>query len=409
MRTDQKPSHVRSMFGLDVADTSPAIPGPRHGMDDSSPANVVRWFFAGVWLVYLIEPISDLFHHHHHGTLWIAGGLAITVAFCAVYAPLVSLTTGLRSAMAFRCLIAIAVLAGLACVIYGSAWTALWIYVSAAAGVVLPGVFSRRRTMLGILGVGGLYSVFCLISHDDVGDWLAVLLPVVLIGYAMVGLRMQGELMHQLRQARETVAKLAATEERLRLARDMHDLTGQSLSMITLKSQVAAKRLDRLPAGPERDAIATDLSDIGQVSRQTLHDIREAVSGYRRPTLAIETITARTTLEAANITLDDDPDLITLSGTFDPDAEAALAWCLREAVTNVVRHSGARTCELRLTMDDGEISLQVSDDGRGYSNDTGTAGNGLRNMSERMSAVGGRLALEPDRLRGFRLTASVPS
>ncbi|HEY1624735.1 MAG TPA: sensor histidine kinase [Streptosporangiaceae bacterium] len=418
-KQERKPGLVRTALGLDETGASPAVPSPRHGLDDSRLGNATRWVFAAVWLVYLIQPISDLFGHRH-SALWTAGGLAITAAFCVVYAPLVSMTSGLRTATACRGLVAVVVLAGLACVIYGSEWTSLWIYVAAAVGIVLPGVVSRKWTMLGVLGVGILYSIFSWISHDGWEDWLVVLLPVLLIGYAMVGMRIQFELMHELKQARETVAKLAASEERLRLARDMHDLTGQSLSTITLKSELAAKRLSRLPEGAERDAIAGELADIGQVSRQTLHDIREAVSGYRRPTLAIETITARTTLEAAGIALDDDPNLITRSGTFDPDAEAALAWCLREAVTNVVRHSAARTCELRLTENGGEISLRVADDGRGFASGGGTdgggadgggTGNGLRNMSERLSAVGGSLAMQLVRSsppRGFRLTATVP-
>ena len=92
-----------------------------------------------------------------------------------------------------------------------------------------------------------------------------------------------------------------------------------------------------------------------RVSRQTLHDIREAVSGYRRPTLAIEAITAQNALTAAGIQLDDDPALTLRSGTFDADAEAVLAWCLREAVTNVIRHSGAKTCRIRLTERPGEL------------------------------------------------------
>ena len=406
----RRPGLVHSGLGLDELAGSPTIPGPRHGMDESRRGDAARWFFAAIWLVYLIQPIGDLFGHHH-GVLWTAGGLAITAAFCVIYAPLVSRTGELRPGSAFRGLIAIGALSGLACVVYGNEWTSLWIYVAAAAGAVLPSVTSKRLTALGILAVGILYSIFCLVSHSSVTDWLVVLLPVLLIGYAMVGLRMQVELMHQLRQARETVAKLAAGEERLRLARDMHDLTGQSLSMITLKSELAAKRLSRLPGGPERDAIASELADIGRVSRQTLHDIREAVSGYRRPTLAIETITARTALEAACITLDGDPNLITSSGAFDPDAEAALAWCLREAVTNVIRHSGARTCELRLIEGGGEISLRITDDGRGFSGGA-SGGNGLRNMSERLAAVGGGVAMQPGQTapaKGFRLTATVPA
>src|SRR6266487_5855115 len=94
------------------------------------------------------------------------------------------------------------------------------------------------------------------------------------------------------------------------------------ISMITLKSELAAKRLAKLPSSAERDAALTELGDIGRVSRQTLHDIREAVSGYRRPTLAIEVITARNALEAAGIALDDDAGLTLRSGTFDPEAEA---------------------------------------------------------------------------------------
>ena len=165
-----------------------------------------------------------------------------------------------------------------------------------------------------------------------------------------------------------------------------------------------------------------DLGDIGRVSRQTLQDIREAVSGYRRPTLAIEVITARNALEAAGIRLDDDPGLTLRSGTFDADAEAVLAWCLREAVTNVIRHSGARTCRIRLIEHDGELSLEVTDDGRGLpgraageasesshaENAQETAqGAGLRGMSERLSAVRGRLSLGSAG-HGFRLTATVP-
>jgi len=161
--------------------------------------------------------------------------------------------------------------------------------------------------------------------------------------------------------------------------------------------------------------VLTELGDIGRVSRQTLHDIREAVSGYRRPTLAIEVITARNALEAAGIALDDDPELTLRSGIFDPDAEAVLAWCLREAVTNVIRHSRARHCRIRLTERTGELSLEVTDDGHGLAsqapeNADTPKGSGLHGVSERLSAVGGSLSLGPaDAGHGFRLIATVPA
>jgi two-component system sensor histidine kinase DesK len=376
-----------------------------------------KWFFSGIWLIYLVSPVSGLFGHHH-GIAWIAGGLAITVAFCVIYLPVLvcsdRLTRGVRLG-----LVALVVLAAVACAVYGQAWTPLWIYVSAATGMVLATAPNGRRAALaGVLGVGACYVFFSWLAHVGIAEFLAVLLPVLLVGMAMIGFRMQIELMHELAQAKETVAKLATNEERLRLARDMHDLTGQSLSMITLKSELAAKRLSRLAASAERDAALGDVGDIGRVSRQTLHDIREAVSGYRRPTLAIEVITARNALEAAGIRLDDDPGLTLRSGTYDADAEAVLAWCLREATTNVIRHSGARTCRIRLAERDGELSLEVTDDGRGLpgpavgepgeQDPDAPRGAGLRGMSERLSAVGGRLSLGSAG-RGFRLTATVPA
>ena len=392
-------------------------PGTEGRLSTPGTGSPMRWVFSSVWLVYLIQPVSALFGHHH-GALWIAGGLAITVVFSAIYVPIVGNSISWPR-LARPGLAAIALLAALACVVYGKNWLALWIYVSAATGIVTAGFATRRQTFRAIIGIGVVFTFFGWLTHDNPGDYLIILLPVVLVGVAMLGFRMQIELMRELSQARETVAKFAVSEERLRLARDMHDLTGQSLSMITLKSELAAKRLSRMPASAERDAIETELADIGRVSRQTLHDIREAVSGYRRPTLAIELITARTALEAAGIRLDDDPQLISRSGTIDPEAEAVLAWCLREAVTNVIRHSGAGTCTIRLAEHGADLSLHVADDGQGFTssgNGTGAknaTGNGLRNMSERLSAVAGRLTLSPvtgpeSVAGGFRLTATVP-
>jgi two-component system, NarL family, sensor histidine kinase DesK len=413
---------VRNGTDADGREPGPATTalGERYVPGTGSP---MRWFFSGIWLVYLISPVSALFGHHH-GVAWIAGGLAITVAFCVTY-MLVLMRSDTQPRLARAGLAAIALLAALACAVYGKDWVSLWIYVSAATGMVLAAEpDGRRMATLGVGVVGACYLFFCWVSHLDLTTTLVVLLPVLLIGLAMMGFRMQMTLMRELAQARGTVAKLATNEERLRLARDMHDLTGQSLSMITLKSELAAKRLAKLPSSAERDAALTELGDIGRVSRQTLHDIREAVSGYRRPTLAIEVITARNALEAAGIALDDDAGLTLRSGSFDPEAEAVLAWCLREAVTNVIRHSRARHCRIRLSERMGELSLEVTDDGRGFAgqahDDPATPdvpdsrhGSGLRGVSERLSAIGGRLSLEPaggpGPGHGFRLIATVPA
>jgi two-component system sensor histidine kinase DesK len=323
-------------------------------------------------------------------------------------------------------------LALIACVVYGKDWLALWIFVSSATGWVFP---FRMPAMRAVGVVTGCYALLSWTTHASMGLFLSDLLPVAFVGLATAGVRHQIGLLRELSQAKETVAKLAASEERLRLARDMHDLTGQSLSMITLKSDLMRRLLDRLPDSTERDRVLAEADDINRVSRQTLHDIREAVSGYRRPTLAVEVITARSALEAAGIGLADDPALTLRSGTFDADAEAALAWCMREAVTNVVRHSGARHCRIRLVQRDGELSVEVSDDGHGLPGGAGggmvggaaggmvdgtaglagapAAGHGLHGMSERVTALGGRLSFGPGATAGrgptgLRVTAAVP-
>jgi two-component system sensor histidine kinase DesK len=367
-------------------------------------ARVWRVSLTAVWLVYLIEPVSGLFGHHHD-ELYIGGGLAIIAAFCVVFVAMIAdwNRTTRRSLLGLAALIA---LAFAACIMYGGVGaTSLWIYVSALVGLVIP----VQRTAIWLVAlVAVCYSVTSLTSHVDLAAFLVNLLPTVLLGLAMIGLRNHFELTRQLSEARETVARLAASEERLRLARDMHDLTGQSLSMITLKSELALRLLGRLPEGADRNRVSDEIEQVGAVSRQTLHDIREALSGYRRPTLAVEIITARAALEAAGIASHDDADLTLLSGTFDPDAEAALAWCLREAVTNVVRHSGARTCHIGVSHRSGTLSLEVRDDGRGHVG-AEASGTGLRGMSERLCAVGGSLELRPTGAPGFRLVASVPA
>jgi two-component system, NarL family, sensor histidine kinase DesK len=389
-----------------------------------------RGFFAGIWLVYLVAPAASLFGHHHSG-LYIAGGLTIVAAFCVVYVAVISSweCSPARARLGFAALF---VLAAVASVAYHG--NGAWLFVSAAAGLTIR----APRTALRVIGgIAVCYTVTSLLGHDGISDFLITLIPTVLVGLAMVGFRRQIELTRELTRARETVAQLAASEERLRLARDMHDLTGQSLSMITLKSELAARLLRRLPDSPDRDRVGEEIEQVAAVSRQTLQDIREAVSGYRRPTLAVEIITARTALESARIQLEDDPALTMLSGTFDPDAEAALAWCLREAVTNVIRHSGAKNCHISLTRQPDVLSLEVRDDGVGLRSadydsqpsmagsgaqtpgagtETGpapppgtgaAAGAGLHGMSERLGSVGGKLELRPSS-RGFCLVATVP-
>jgi two-component system, NarL family, sensor histidine kinase DesK len=376
----------------------------------------LRLLFAGIWLVYLAQPLGTV--SKGHGGWWIAAAVTLTTAFCAVFITVVTCWDRHPSWSKYG-LVLLFPLAAAFSLLFGAkgdGGAVVWIYVSSATGWVVTG---RRAALRAVAAVAVCFLFFSWLAHDDISDVLITLIPVVFVGITMAGMRTQTKLMAELRQAREEVAQLAASEERLRLARDMHDLTGQSLSMITLKSELAARLLGRLPESAERDRVHEEIEQVATVSRQTLRDIREAISGYRRPTLAVEIITARAALASARIIVQDDPDITLLSGTFDPDAEAALAWSMREAVTNVVRHSNASACDISLTRRGRALSLEVRDDGKGFPaaassapgapGAPGSTGTGLRGMAERLSAVGGSLELHPDTSPGFRLIATVPA
>ncbi|MFD0550586.1 sensor histidine kinase [Streptomyces rectiviolaceus] len=360
---------------------------------------LTKALWIGIWLVFLASPVQDLIGTERSGAATALGCVGLT-AFVLCYLSLVfRYTARVLDWRVVRvtggALLALAVLLSFA---FGTAWLGLFVYVAVSAGAVLP----LRQSAWVIPAVTGVMIAIGL-RTDSVEDLLGSLAVLtLLVGFAMTGVRELVRTTIQLRQARATVAQLAANEERLRLARDLHDLLGHSLSLITLKSELAGRML---PAHP--DKAAQQVADIEQVSRQALVDVREAVSGYRRRTLAGELAGARTALTAAGVEADvplEAPAVLPAD-----EGETALAWALREAVTNVVRHSGARRCTVaftaRHTLDGPVIELSVEDDGRGGS---AAPGNGLTGLTERVEAVGGVLDVGPGARRGFRLTARVP-
>jgi two-component system, NarL family, sensor histidine kinase DesK len=220
------------------------------------------------------------------------------------------------------------------------------------------------------------------------------------IGAAMVAM---GEMMRtnrELVEARAEVARLAVADERERFARDLHDLLGHSLSVIALKAQLAQKRL---PGDPE--TAAADVADIEAVTRDALREVREAVSGYHRPALDAELEGARTALDAAGIEATIDRPRVALPA----EVEAVLAWTVREAATNVIRHSGARHSAIRLVPALGEAAVEVVDDGRGSGPGENGSGHGLAGLEARVRAADGRLETGPrEDGPGFRVRAVVP-
>jgi two-component system sensor histidine kinase DesK len=195
-------------------------------------------------------------------------------------------------------------------------------------------------------------------------------------------------------QARKTAEHLAAVAERERIARDLHDLLGHTLSVIVIKSELAAKLSERSPA-----RAAEEIRDVERISRNALAEVRQAIYGYRGERLLDEIASGRAALEAAGVTLETDVSDVPLG----PDAERTLAMAVREAVTNVVRHARARRCRIALAPDGQIIRLTVEDDGVGGRL---TEGAGLSGMRKRVSDLGGTLSCDGG--HGTRLTITVP-
>ena len=204
----------------------------------------------------------------------------------------------------------------------------------------------------------------------------------------------------KLRSALEENVTLAAVAERERIARDLHDVLGHTLSVIVLKAELAQRLVSLDPIRAK-----AEMADVETTARAALAEIREAIGGYRSRGLAAEIDAARRTLLAAGVTLlaESKPN----SGSLTPQEETALALAVREAVTNIVRHARATTCHLHFVTEHGSFRLVVEDDGQQA---VIREGNGLRGMRERIESIGGRFSLEcgpaPD--HGTRLTIELP-
>ncbi|MFG2906229.1 sensor histidine kinase [Kitasatospora sp. NPDC048286] len=364
----------------------------------------VAWMM--LWMLYLAYPAGDLLRGGHSTTGTVLGWCCLA-AFMVAYVLLVIF----RSQAGMRpraCLAIVTTMVGLAIaasVGLGDAFLTLFIYASVCVAIITPARYGLRA----LVAMAALTAVVGVGIGADVDNVSTFALSAFLSGVAMTGLQRLVATMKELREARAAVAHLAASEERLRLARDLHDLLGHSLSLITLKSELAGRFMD---AGKD-EAARAQVADIEQVARQSLIDVREAVTGFRRPTLPVELAAARTALAAAQVRLEAAPELVDAWPALSDEERGALAWALREAVTNVVRH-GEDATVCTVTADEsweagGEhyAVLEVTDNGRGPGKSH--PGNGLSGLEERLALVGGRLETgSGERGRGFRLRASVP-
>src|SRR5580693_3831522 len=219
-------------------------------------------------------------------------------------------------------------------------------------------------------------------------------LIATVVGVGNVYFAQRNRANEQLRKAHEEIEHLAKVAERERIARDLHDVLGHTLSVIILKSELAGKLIDRDPQRAK-----AEIADVEKTSREALAEVRTTIRGYRGYSLDAELKQAQATLETAGVKVKSESAEVALT----PVQESVVALVVREAVTNVVRHAGARNCLLRLTPVNGTCRFEIQDDGRGG----GTVeGNGLRGMRERSEALGGTLQREPK--SGTRLTIEFP-
>ncbi len=275
----------------------------------------------------------------------------------------------------------------------------MFVYAASAAAVRLSG----RDALLAVAGVTAVAAAALALTDPESALFWGITGTVFATGtlWFLIGGILRSNA--ALREARAELADLAVAEERLRFARDMHDLLGHDLSLIALKAELAGKLL------PARvDDAAAEVADIRSLSRTALTQVREAVDGYRRPTLPGELAGARIALEAAGIELHVDG----AGETLDPDTESVLAWAVREGATNIIRHSGASRAEITVTAGEAATELEISDDGRGAPGTNGDRepeGHGLAGLIERAHAVGGTVeaAVDPD--GGFTLRVSMPA
>ncbi|MEV0382625.1 sensor histidine kinase [Nonomuraea sp. NPDC050643] len=268
----------------------------------------------------------------------------------------------------------------------GDQWLLMSSYFTVAA---LVASVPRRAMVAGMAvivtgSIGGLLYLGLPIS----GTWWIPLQSVLFAGLI--------DMFQRFREERAKAERLAVENERLRFSRDMHDIIGHSLSVMTLKTRLADRLIERDPVRAREE-----IRQLEELSRQALEDVREAVNGYRALSLHGELTRAREALTAAGI------HVAVVADDVPADAESLLAWVVREGTTNVVRHSRAGHCQIKVFTDGDHVVAEVADDGLGGGKALGD-GNGLRGLSERLDAFGGTLERSATD-EGFVLVARLPA
>ena len=404
----------RSVVGLQRpdqwAESSASVPGLDE-MVVASGISLCFWrLYAQAWLICLLFPISTLVQLHLmplHLVLAVAGLAVFVISYTWVMwsHPVLG---AVRSPTKGQSLILLAGLTLLVLVLtlaYGSAFLWLYVGVSAIAGVTLS--VWRAFWVVIALTLLTLFTSVGMSGGIATSDWLHIIPLVLLVrglGLDMTGLARLSSALREVHGARKELARLAVIEERLRVARDLHDLLGHSLSLVVLKSELARRVAEQ---DPQR--AVQEIGEVERVARQSLHEVREAVAGYRQPSLESELNGAKQLLDAAGISC----RIEHMAGILPPAIDAVMAWTVREGVTNIIRHSRARHCTICVTCESGSARAEITNDGEWRKDRIALdkVGSGLAGLTERVSAYGGQMEAGPLLTAdqdGFQLWVKLP-
>ena len=341
------------------------------------------YFSAFYFAFFLIDPVMS-----HFGALKWSFTVLGTVAFLLLYFGLFWVS----DARAKLHVIGM-VLLGVAYTPYNGGADTFFIFAAAVSPFLLE---TEGEALKWLFGIEIVIVVCWRVFHQNVWYLGFAAGLTALVGMTNMHFAQRMRANKKLLRAQEEIEHLAKVAERERIARDLHDVLGHTLSVIALKSELAGKLIER---DPER--AGKEIGEVEQISRQALADVRDAIRGYRAKGLAAELAYAKTTLETAGLAVQCDA-----ATTLQLPAlqESVLALAVREAVTNVVRHAHAKTCRLRIEQQNGSCRLEIQDDGLGCA---GGEGNGLRGMRERVEMIGGTLVREGK--PGTKLTIMLPT
>jgi two-component system sensor histidine kinase DesK len=389
--------------------------------DDQQVAAVRRVVICAAIAFVLLQPAFHLLRGPANGQQWFQLTGAVVLAGLVIRRMATTALTDQRIPV-----VELGFLLGLAITLFvvgGINWLG-----TLAIAAAFSGRFSRTPwpALAGTAACVIAGIVVIIVRHYPSGNTFSVLVVPPLAALFAYSASRRAITLDMLRRTRAELARAAAAEERLRIARDLHDLLGHSLSLITLKAELAGRVLTADP-----DRAATEIAELESVARQSLSDVREAVAGFRQPDLAGELTAARQLLDAAGIA--SQIASADTSGLPQP-VDAALAWAIREGTTNVVRHSRATKVSIKVSTGQDSAIAEISDNGPAALEDAGRPGNpaspvpatgphgrtalsrarpaftgsGLAGLAERVRSLGGELAAGAIEPQGFLLRVVVP-